>query len=91
MIDASGCTVPTITHLVNGRERLAGVCPLLPVGEEHAGRLPAHGLDVPGDEAAVRAARHELLALVVPAEARQLLRPGVHLLLLPRALQRYLQ
>ena len=83
------CNVPG-THLIDGRQRLAGVCPLLPVGEHHAGRLPPHGLDVPGDQAPVSAARHELLALIVPAEARQLLRPGVHLLLLPRALQRYI-
>ena len=52
------------------------------MGEHHAGRLLGHGLEVPGDEAAVSGAAHELLALVMPAEAGELLGALVHLLLL---------
>ena len=70
-----------VTDLVNGRQR-PRLGPLLPVGEHHAGGLLAHGLEVPGDKTAVSGAAHELLALVMPAEARELLRALVHLLLL---------
>ena len=68
------------TDLVYGGQG-ARLGPLLPVGEHNAGRLLGHGLEVPGDEAAVGRAAHELLALVVPAEAGELLGALVHLLL----------
>ena len=70
-----------LTDLVNRGEGPC-ICPLLPMGEHNAGRLLGHGLDVPGDEAAVSAAADELLALVMPAEAGELLGALVHVLLL---------
>ena len=73
-----------LTDLVDGSQR-PRLGPLHPVGEHHAGRLLGHGLEVPGDEAAVGAAAHELLALVMPAEASEPLGALVHLLLLPAA------
>ena len=51
------------------------------MGKYNAGRFLANRLDVPSNEAAVHTAAHELLALVVPADAGELLRAVVLLLL----------